>query len=97
MAQHVLEEEEEEDDDDIVNIEVENDAVDPGVFQFESPIKIANPLGLCASSRDDDLDTSPEITRSDNVGSGTRKQPGTEKNRKRVATFPERLQFIVRV
>ena len=79
MAQHVLEEEEEEDDDDIVNIEVENDAVDPGVFQFESPIKIANPLGLCASSRDDDLDTSPEITRSDNVGSGTRKQPGTGK------------------
>ena len=71
--------EEEEDDDDIVNIEVENDAVDPGVFQFESPIKIANPLGLCASSRDDDVDASPEIPRTDNVGFGTRKQPGTEK------------------
>ena len=94
IAQHILEEEEEEDDDDIVNIEVENDAVDPGVFQFESPIKIANPLGLCASSRDDDVDASPEIPRTDNVGSGTRKQPGTEKNRKRVATFPEHLQFI---
>ena len=77
MAQHVLEEEEEEDDDDIVNIEVEND--DPGVFQFESPIKIANPLGLCASSRDDDLDTSPEIPRTDNVGFGTRKSWAREK------------------
>ena len=54
-------------------------AVDPGVFQFESPIKIANPLGLCASSRDDDVDASPEIPRTDNVGFGTRKQPGAEK------------------